>query len=139
MMAVTSAAGTAYLSGAYDSFPSFFAEFMMLNPYFCVYYFVGQCLSCLFVIFLLAINYLTFFDLRLLMKTLVSSNFLTHTCHTVGRFRIMVFNATFNNISVISWWSVFLVKETENSKKTPICCKSLTNFLMKCCIEYTSP
>ena len=62
-----------------------------------------------------------------------------HTCHTVGRFRIMVFNATFNNISVISWWSVFLVKETENSKKTPICCKSLTNFLMKCCIEYTSP
>ena len=117
MMAVTSAAGTAYLSGAYDSFPSFFAEFMMLNPYFCVYYFVGQCLSCLFVIFLLAINYLTFFDLRLLMKTLVSSNFLTQTCHTVGRFRIMVFNATFNNISVISWWSVFLVKETGNSKK----------------------
>jgi hypothetical protein len=24
----------------------------------------------------------------------------------------MVFNATFNNISVISWWSVFLVEET---------------------------
>jgi hypothetical protein len=24
----------------------------------------------------------------------------------------MVFNATFNNISVISWWSVLLVKET---------------------------
>ena len=23
----------------------------------------------------------------------------------------MVFNATFNNISVISWWSVLLVKE----------------------------
>ena len=107
MMAVTSATGTAYLSGAYDSFPSFFADFMMLNPYFCVYYFVGQCLSCLFVIFLLAINYLTFFDLRLLMKTLVSSNFLTHTCHTVGRFRIMVFNATFNNISVISVVSFF--------------------------------
>jgi hypothetical protein len=28
----------AYLSGAYESFPSFFAEFMMLSPYFCVYY-----------------------------------------------------------------------------------------------------
>jgi hypothetical protein len=27
-------------------------------------------------------------------------------------FRIMVFNATFNNISVISWQSVFLVEET---------------------------
>ena len=25
----------------------------------------------------------------------------------------MVFNATFNNISVISWWSVLLVEETE--------------------------
>jgi hypothetical protein len=28
----------------------------------------------------------------------------------VGGF--MVFNATFNNISVISWWSVLLVEET---------------------------
>jgi len=27
--------------------------------------------------------------------------------------RFMVFNATFNNISVISWQSVLLVKETE--------------------------
>ena len=27
-------------------------------------------------------------------------------------FRFMVFNATFNNISVISWWSVLLVEET---------------------------
>jgi hypothetical protein len=24
----------------------------------------------------------------------------------------MVFNATFNNISVISWWSILLVEET---------------------------
>jgi len=24
----------------------------------------------------------------------------------------MVFNATFNNVSVISWWSVLLVEET---------------------------
>ena len=30
----------------------------------------------------------------------------------VGWFRIMVFNATFNNISVISWRSVLLVEET---------------------------
>jgi hypothetical protein len=27
--------------------------------------------------------------------------------------RVMVFNATFNNISVILWWSVLLVEETE--------------------------
>ena len=25
---------------------------------------------------------------------------------------VMVFNATFNNISVISWWSVILMEET---------------------------
>jgi hypothetical protein len=28
------------------------------------------------------------------------------------RMRTMVFNATFNNVSVISWWSVLLVEET---------------------------
>ena len=28
------------------------------------------------------------------------------------RVRVMVFNGTFNNISVISWWSVLLVEET---------------------------
>ena len=27
----------------------------------------------------------------------------------------MVFNITFNNISVISWWSVLLVKETSEN------------------------
>jgi hypothetical protein len=25
---------------------------------------------------------------------------------------VMVFNATFNNVSIISWWSVLLVEET---------------------------
>ena len=42
----------------------------------------------------------------------------------------MVFNATFNNISVISWWSVLLVEETgvprENHRPVS---KSLTNFI----------
>jgi hypothetical protein len=38
---------------------------------------------------------------------------------------VMVFNATFNNISVISWWSVLLVKETRVSRENPpTCCKS---------------
>ena len=31
---------------------------------------------------------------------------------------IMVFNATFNNVSVMSWRSVLLVEETEYSEKT---------------------
>ena len=30
----------------------------------------------------------------------------------------MVFNATFNNISAISWWSVLLVKRKEYQEKT---------------------
>jgi hypothetical protein len=30
----------------------------------------------------------------------------------------MVFNATFNNISVISWRSVLLVEEMDNTEKT---------------------
>ena len=30
----------------------------------------------------------------------------------LSRVRVMVFNATFNNISAISWWSVLLVEET---------------------------
>ena len=43
---------------------------------------------------------------------------------------LMVFNATFNNISVISWWSVLLVEETGGPrKKPPTCHKSLTNFI----------
>ena len=29
-----------------------------------------------------------------------------------GYTRVRVFNSTFNNISVISWWSVLLVEET---------------------------
>jgi hypothetical protein len=70
--------------------------------------------------------------------------------------RVMVFNATLNNISVISWRSVLLVEEitvyTEkvtvnligggnNStwRKPPTCRKSLTNLITQCCIEYSSP
>jgi hypothetical protein len=30
----------------------------------------------------------------------------------------MVFNATFNNVSVISWWSVLFVEETGVPEKT---------------------
>jgi hypothetical protein len=43
------------------------------------------------------------------------------------RLRVMVFNATFNNISVISWRSVLLEEET--GVPGEIGCKSLTNFI----------
>ena len=56
----------------------------------------------------------------------------TKPCHdyttVMVRLRFMVFNATFNNITVISWWSVLLVEETEvPERKPPTCRKSLTN------------
>ena len=42
----------------------------------------------------------------------------------------MVVNATFNNISAISWRSVLLVEETGVAdEKSRICCESLTNFI----------
>jgi hypothetical protein len=41
----------------------------------------------------------------------------------------MVFNATFINISVISWRSVLLVEETGVPGENQICRKSLTNFI----------
>ena len=44
--------------------------------------------------------------------------------------RVIVFNDTFNNISTVSWRSVFLVKETGvPGKKPKISRKSLTNFI----------
>jgi len=38
---------------------------------------------------------------------------------------VVVFNATFNNISIISWRSVLMMEETG----VPTCRKSLTNFI----------
>jgi len=43
---------------------------------------------------------------------------------------VIVVNATFNNISVISWRSVLLVGETEVPRENPQTCrKSVTNFI----------
>ena len=44
--------------------------------------------------------------------------------------RVMVFNATFNNISVISWRSVFIGGGNRSTPRKPLTCrKSLTNFI----------
>ena len=48
----------------------------------------------------------------------------------IGGVRVMVFNNTFNNISVMSWRSVLLVEETKSTRRKPQTCrKSLTNFI----------
>jgi hypothetical protein len=41
----------------------------------------------------------------------------------------LMFNATFSNISVISWRLVLLVDETGEPREPPTCRKSLTNAL----------
>ena len=56
--------------------------------------------------------------------------------------RVMVFNATFNNISDILWWSVLLVEETGVSRENHRPAAShWQTFITLCCIEYmcTSP
>ena len=58
-----------------------------------------------------------------------------------GWLRVMVFSATFNNISVtvycgsqFYWWG------NQSTWRKPLtCCKSLTHFITYCYIEYTSP
>jgi cytochrome b561 len=39
-------------------------------------------------------------------------------CHLYFEVMVMVFNATFNNISVISWWSVYWWRKPEYPEKT---------------------
>ena len=51
---------------------------------------------------------------------------------------VMVFNATFNNFSVISWRSVLLVEETGCLEKTTDSLHVTDKFITWCCIEYIS-
>jgi hypothetical protein len=37
----------------------------------------------------------------------------------IKRIRVMVFNATFNNISVISWWSGFIGGGNRSTQRKP--------------------
>jgi hypothetical protein len=54
-------------------------------------------------------------------------------------FGFMVFNTTFNNISVILWWSVLLVEDTggpgENHRPAQVTDK-LYHIMLYICIEY---
>jgi hypothetical protein len=57
-----------------------------------------------------------------------------YTMYCLGPRWFMVFSATFNNISVISWWPVLLTRVPAENQV-----KSLANFITYCCIEHTSP
>ena len=66
-----------------------------------------------------------------------SNIFIAVISHMVGKmiwFHFRVLNATFNNISVISWQSVILVGGNRSTlRKPPTCHKSLTNFITQYC------
>ena len=51
---------------------------------------------------------------------------------------VKVFDVTFNNISIIPWWSVLLMEETEENHWSQITDK-LYHIMFNCCIEYSSP
>jgi len=51
----------------------------------------------------------------------------------------MVLNATFNNISVNIVAVSFIGGENQSTSRKPsTCCKSLTKFITRSCIEFTS-
>ena len=39
----------------------------------------------------------------------------------------MVFNATFNNIAAISWWSVFFGGGNQSARRKPLTCQILSH------------
>ena len=55
--------------------------------------------------------------------------------------QFIVFNATFNNISVISGGHFLLVEETRvhGENHRPVASHCMTNFITQCCIENTQP
>jgi hypothetical protein len=53
--------------------------------------------------------------------------------------KVMVFNASFNNISVIVAVSFIGGGKRSTRRKPPTYRKSLRNFITYCCIAYTSP
>ena len=52
---------------------------------------------------------------------------------------VMVFNATFNNISVISWRPVLFIDDRNRSleKTTALLQVTVKLYIKECCIEYT--
>jgi hypothetical protein len=76
---------------------------------------------------LLFIKCSTFLQCKLLDKTL----------DMYTSIKVMIFNTTFNNISVISGGQFYWWRKPEDPKKTTDL--SLTNFITQCCIEYTLP
>ena len=93
----------------------------------------GHCFVCSSV-FIFWPLFCLFFCLYLLAFVLSVLRF-TANNYPFGTFKLyvgwfMVLNATFNNISVISWRSVFIGGGNRSTRRKPLTCrKSLTNFI----------
>jgi hypothetical protein len=88
-----------------DHYLSFFVFFLFI--YVGLFCFCFACLLCFpYGRYIICPSiYVIWFTFKLFWPTF-------ETCHCNWRDRVMVFNATCNNISAISWWSVLLVEET---------------------------
>ena len=109
--------------------------YVFCRSLFVLLYFFFWPLCCLF-----------FFDIRILIAPLVWVNVQKNRLKWVISLYIwfmgvwvMVFNATFNNISVILWLSFIGGGNQSTQRNLLTCRKSLTNFITWCCIKYTSP
>ena len=80
----------------------------------------------LFGVFFLSIEPLL--SLRFIMVSTVSALVLIANSNK-NIARVLVFNASFNNISAISWQSVLLVEKTGVPGEKQTCFKSPTNFI----------
>ena len=126
-MDVISRAGTAYHSGAPRFTPGFLWVLLLDLQ---LYMYVLQIVVCPFIhFFFWPLCCLFFFDIQIMITPLVSSIYsLKKQIDRKYPFVIiqnrlvcfMVLNVTFNNISVISWWSVFYFwwRKLEHTEKT---------------------
>jgi len=76
------------------------------------------------------------------MKSIVLyRDWILKTVMGMAWFRVMVFNAIFNNISAILWRSVLLMEKTEvpGENQTIDLSQVTDKFIIQYCIEYTSP
>lgn len=70
-------------------------------------------------------------EFQFMLCIIYSMNGRENTAHSPSSngLRLMMFKATFNNMSGLLWQSVLLVEKTENPEKTTELRNSLTNFI----------
>ena len=83
--------------------------------------------------------YMEFIPIKILFCSVLYHKLVIYWIMVYGLW-FMVFNATFNNISVISWWSVLLVKKSgvpgENHR--PVACIGSPFLFLYIIISYVS-